>query len=228
MTIASPTAMTVDHVAIIVMADAVPDARSRLGAAGLVENSTAVHAGQGTVNIFYCFDNMFVELLWVDDIDLASGPTGARLFRAERARRQAKTCPFGIALRPTPVDATLPFATWPFSPPGSTGWHGVPVAVSSDDLTQPLIFRAQRDCPPALWSDGRAGSRQHAGGFGAVRRVEVSLADGIAPGDDLIALANGGVLTLGGAGPRIALTLAAIDGAPAGVLDLATLELARY
>lgn len=227
MSIALPTAMVVDHVAIIVMADATHDARARLRAAGLTESSTAVHNGQGTANIFYCFDNMFVELLWITDASEASQSAGARLFRVERAQRLARTCPFGIALRPTPADTMLPFATWPFSPPGSTGWHAVPVAVSSDDLTQPLIFRAQRDKPPADWTDGRAGERQRAGGFGRVSRIEVALADGIVPGDDLTALADAGVLALGTDGPRVELTVDAPDGTPVGVLDLAKLELTR-
>lgn len=227
MSVTAPTTFVVDHIAIIVMADAVPDVRTRLRAAGLTESSAATHAGQGTANIFYCFDNMFVELLWVEDVQETTRSAGARLLLAERAARAPMTCPFGIALRPAPADAALPFATWPFSPPGSTGWHAVPVAVSSDALTQPLMFRAQRDRPPIEWTDGRAGGRQRPGGFGAISEVEVALADGIAAGDDLKALEKAGVLILGSGGPRLSLAVATPDGTPAGVLDLARLELTR-
>lgn len=217
-------ALVIDHVAIIVTGEAAPEARRRLRAAGLTENSSAVHNGQGTSNVFYCFENLFVELLSVIDAREASESAGARLFLAERAERRDKTFPFGIALRPTPPSPLLPFVTWPFSPPGSTGWHAVPVAVSSDDLNQPLMFRAQRDRPPADWTDGRSGNLQRGAGFASIGKIEIALFDGIEPGDDLKSLADQGALTLGTGGPRLALTVLGTDGLSVGVLDLVRLK----
>ena len=158
--------LAIDHVAMIVPARKASATRKRFAECGLIESSTSRHVGQGTANVFYCFDNLFLELLWVENTDEANAPGNRRLGLVDRAAsNETGALPFAIAVRTIPADAVIPFPSWPFEPAGSTGMHPTHVAVSSDDHAQPLLFRAQRDRPPLDWTDGRSGRRQLAAGI---------------------------------------------------------------
>ncbi len=166
------------------------------------------HPGQGTANVCYCFDNAYLELLWLRERAEALDPAAARLRLAERAGWQSTDAsPFGIALRITAGDP-LPFETWdyaaPFLPAGST----IPIAVASDDPRQPLLFRSPGSQRPDHWTDGRAGARQRAVGLTEIVDLRLDLADGIRPAEPLLRLHELGLLSLtSGPAHRMVLTL---------------------
>ncbi len=65
-----------DHIIIMTPAARADAMRSKFTAQGLVESCQRRHIGNGTTSIFYCFDNCFLELFWVCDLDeAASGPS---------------------------------------------------------------------------------------------------------------------------------------------------------
>lgn len=110
----------------------------RLMEAGLqVATEIEHHDGQGTASQLVYFRNAYLELLWVEDEDLlrAADPSLAARFDA----RGQRGCPFGLGLRRTLRDESLPFATTSQSPdwihPGTTL-----EVVSSTDGSDPEIF----------------------------------------------------------------------------------------
>ena len=203
-----------DHLFVMVRPGA-PEAAGLAGA-GLRESFRRDHTGQGSTNLCYCFDNAYLELLWLrGDPAEARSPPAARLRLAERADwRTTGASPFGIALRTAP-GAALPFATWdyaaPFLPEGVT----IPVALASDDPRQPLLFRSPGSQRPDHWTDGRAGARQAAAGLAEIVHLRLDLPDGIWPSAPLTRLQEVGPLSLGSAPThRMVLTLSRPAAAP--------------
>lgn len=154
-----------DHVFVFVSLDAAMPGGwidARLAALGLEASYARRHAGQGTANVCYCFDNAYLELLFVvDEAELVRSDVARNGF-VQRARwRETGASPFGIAVRGGP----LPFATWPYRidafPPGLS----VPVATASDDVRVPFVFGSPGSAPPDAWTNGLAGRRQTEGGF---------------------------------------------------------------
>ena len=201
------------HVFVFVTPGA-PEAAA-LDAAGLRESFRRAHPGQGTANACWCFDNAYLELLWVDDAAAVSGPPIARTRLAERARwRETGASPFGIAVR-----GAMPCAAWDYRPPYLPAGLSIPVALSSEDPRQPFLFRSPGDARPDAWTDGRAGDRQAAAGLAEIAGVHLDLP--APPTDDLRTLEAAGLLTLGHAGaPRMVLTLSRRDGGPPRRLSL--------
>ena len=108
--------LELDHIFVHVQ-PAGPEAE-RLEALGLVESYRRTHPGQGTSNICYCFDNAFLELLWLIDEAEALSPAIARTQLAERSHwRASGASPFGLALRRQSDETVLPFPTWGYRPP---------------------------------------------------------------------------------------------------------------
>lgn len=189
------TNLAIDHVALIVAADRFDQTAASLDAAGLAESCRGAHPGQGTKNIFYCFDNAFIELLTVIDPAEAASPAVQRLGLGGRSMSVTNgATPIGLALRVTDPATVLPFATWDYLPPGSTNLRPTVVSSDSDDLRQPLVFRAQRTAPPAEWTDGRAGQRQQRAGLSVIQSIRLTLPD--APSPTLLALAALGLIQL--------------------------------
>lgn len=212
--------MHLDHVFVFVEPGA-PEAAA-LERAGLRESFRRRHPGQGTANVCYCFDNAYLELLWAEDPPDPSLATVARTRLAERADwRRNGAVPFGIAVRGS-IGEDLPFETWnylaPFLPPGMA----IPVAVASDDLRQPFLFRSPGNQRPEHWTDGRAGARQRSAGLGDIVALDLDLPPGVRPAPALRALEQAGLLTLGTGdhGPRLILTLSRTDGGPFRRLSL--------
>lgn len=157
-------ALELDHVFVFVPAeDGAPDPAvvESLDALGLKPSYSRRHAGQGTANLCYCFDNAYLELLFVVDAAELARPDVARNGFTRRAFATEGASPFGIALRGGPV----PGETWPYRieafPPGLS----IPVSVESDDPRLPFLFGSPGTMPPTAWTDGRAGERQTAAGF---------------------------------------------------------------
>ena len=196
--------------------------RTALEKLGLRESYRRDHPGQGTSNVCYCFDNAFLELLWVTDPLAVSAPAIARTGLAERANwRTNGATPFGIALR---GGRTALFPTWDYRPPYLPAGTSIAVAQSSSDATQPLLFMSPGTSRPDHWPDGRAGERQRAAGLREISALALVPANDQAPTADLKALEDAGILELEKAptacGPRLTMTLTSADDSPARRLEL--------
>ncbi len=156
--------MELDHLVLFTTADA-PEV-ARLEALDLTPTYCRTHVGQGTANVCFCFENAYLEILWVtNEAETRSAPV-ARLQLAARAQwRTAATNPFGIAWRPTTGGEQGPTA-WPCTPPYLPAGAAIAVATASDDLSQPLLFSFPGSLPPRDWPPARQGNLQAAGGFG--------------------------------------------------------------
>ena len=88
----------IDHVFLFVQPDG-PEIGA-LRRLGLTETYRRAHPGQGTANVCFAFDNLFLELLWLTSETEARSPAIARTRLWDRSRWSASgTSPFGIALR---------------------------------------------------------------------------------------------------------------------------------
>lgn len=212
------------HIFVFVEPDA-PEAEL-LNGLNLRESCRREHPGQGTANVCYCFDNAFLELLWVTDRAAITSPVIARTGLAARADwRSNGANPFGIALR---GDNPAPFPTWHYTPPYLPEGMSIPVALSSDQPEQPLLFKSPGNARPDQWKDGRAGQRQVAAGLSEISALELTLAQGVVPSPALRALVDLGILTLAAeepdARPALVLTISQSDGGPDRRLELPTMK----
>ena len=118
---------------------------------GLVEGSANVHHGQGTANRRFFFENAYLELLWVTDVDESRQEPAFRTRLWERwMRRHYGACPFGIALRPDdPVDADQPppFPTWAYHAPYLPAQVSIGIALATP-LTEPEFLYMNFATPP--------------------------------------------------------------------------------
>ena len=206
--------LALDHLFLFVEADG--PAPALLEAAGLTESYRRRHPGQGTSNICYCFDNAFLELLWLVDEAEARSPAVARTQLADRARwRENAASPLGIALRGYGPQAPLPFETWEYHTPFRPGGRKIlPIAAFSDDLVQPLVFGSPGDLRPDQWPEERQSVRQSALGLREIETVDVVMPDTVAPAEELQALADQGILKItSGPAQGAILTLSRDDGA---------------
>lgn len=218
------TGLALCHIFVFVEPD-VPEAEL-LTALGLRESCRRDHPGQGTANVCFCFDNAYLELLWVTDHAAVSSPVVTRTGLAERADwRNNGASPFGIALR---GDSPAPFPTWHYTPPYLPEGMSIPVALSSDRPEQPLLFTSPGNARPDEWKDGRAGQRQIAAGLNEISALELTLAQGVTPSPDLQTLADLGFLTLADeqsdAKPMLVLNISQSDGSPDRRLELPTMK----
>ena len=197
-----------------------------VSAAGLRESFRRCHSGQGTANACFCFDNAFLELLWETDRIETVAPVVARLRLGERtAWRSTGASPFGIALRHRDTGSALPFEFWNYAAPYLPAGTTIPVAVASDDMSQPLLFCSPSGLRPDAWSAGRAGERQRPAGLTEIAGVHLYFRAGTKPNAAIQSLAETGLISLGTTDdePCMVLTLARLDGCPPHRLSLPTL-----
>ena len=217
--------LDIDHLFVFV-APGAPDAR-RLDKAGLRPSYRRRHTGQGTANICYCFDNAYLELLWVaDEVEIRS-PNIARTRLAERADwRRSGASPFGIAVRTASVEIPLPFETWDYDAPFLPGGTTMAVAIASEDPRQPLLFRSPGTARPDAWTGDRTNDRQIHAGLREIIAVHLSLPPSVAPSPALETLEDASLLSLGTGGdtPGAVLTLSGATGQPARRLSLPELD----
>ena len=199
------TDLEIDHILVFVSEDA-PEAE-RLKDIGLTESYRRVHPGQGTRNICYCFDNAYLELLWINRDDPVSRDAVKKMQLAERADWRTSGCnPFGFALRPVEEGAsTLPIPFWNYHAPYMPEDMSIPVADLSDDLNHPLIFRSPGKRKPA----DRIDERQQASGLHRIGRPVLFQPRGQAPAQDMFAFE--GLLEIRQQGSRHILTVPLLD-----------------
>lgn len=185
--------LELDHVFVFVDAgDVLPGgtASLRLGALGLTPSYTRRHVGQGTANVCYCFDNAYLELLFIVDEAELVRPEVQRNGFVLRSIPAGVGSPFGIAVRGGPP----PGDTWDYRIEGFPPGVSVPVSVDSDDPRMPFVFGSPGQAAPMDWTDGRAGERQLAAGFTTLTVERISVPKGRPLGSVVDALQAEGVV----------------------------------
>lgn len=143
---------------------------------GFQEGNRRTHPGQGTTNVCFLFHNAYLELLWLRDINEILSSVVRPLGLWERCCwRETQACPFGISLRSdVPGSLELPFATWnyyaPFLPKGAS----LPIAVNSENLSEPLIFMSPVSLQPSA-SPLKRGLLVNKHGFDEITKLRVTL-----------------------------------------------------
>lgn len=169
--------LALHHVFVCVSPDA-PEA-ALLDRFGLVRGSGTRHAGQGTRNIRYFFQNAYLELIWIDDPDQARSPLVRPTGLPERCRwRETGASPFGIALcRREETDEPPPFATRTYRPPYLPEGASIEIADSGGDFVQPLVFIVPSAAPPNTPpTDSQPGD--HPAGVKCITAMRVTVATG--------------------------------------------------
>ena len=163
----------------------------RLAALGLAETYRRIHPGQGTRNICYAFDNLFLELLWVDDYHALRSDAIKRTRLYERSLwRTHGTCPFGIAWRLSPPESPPTIPTWQFALPYLPTGISIPVAIESDDPQQPMMFASPGSTSPVDWPAEKRGRLQHGAGLGAITEIQLTMPADSSPGYALKTIAQ--------------------------------------
>jgi hypothetical protein len=181
--------MEIDHLFVFVEPDGAELAY--LNSLGLVETYRRAHPGQGTQNICFCFDNMFLECIWVSNVGEIQSDVIARTRLYERSQwRNAGTSPFGIAWRTTGNGAVFEPATWEFRPPYLPSGTSIDVCVDSDDPRQPMMFRSPGATPPVQWPHERRRNLQRSAGLGSISATRLELPRTIAVSPALAALSK--------------------------------------
>jgi hypothetical protein len=179
----------IDHVFMLVEADG-PEMDS-MGSLGLVETYRRTHPGQGTQNVCYCFDNLYLELIWVNDKDAVRSNGIQRTGLYERSLWRTKgTCPFGIAWRKCEGQPASALPTWEFTPPYLPKGMSIKVATDSDDPRQPMMFESPGSSPPIEWPIEKRGNLQHSIGLGAVTEIRLTMPTDAAPSSALKGIAQ--------------------------------------
>jgi hypothetical protein len=164
------TYMQLDH--IFAFIDQESSAIADLEAKGLFVSYRRAHIGQGTANACFVFDNAFLELLWLTDVQDARSPPIARTRLWERSQWQVQgTCPYGLAWRGD--DSGI--GTWPFAPPYLPEGINIPVACESDDPRLPMMFTFPGSTAPIDWSAERRNFPAHPGGWNRLDSIEITL-----------------------------------------------------
>lgn len=128
-----------DHVFVWVSRDA-PEA-DVLRKLGFRTNGPVKHEGQGTSSLGIHFENAYLELIWIDDTDLAE-KAGASIHVnfIERAAVTGGTSPFGIGLH-MPSDADpIPFPTVSYRAAWIQPGEALHVARTAIDSAEPYVF----------------------------------------------------------------------------------------
>ena len=130
------------------------EAETLMRESGLRVNYSRAHPGQGTRNLCACLDDVFLELLWLDDTPISA--ESERISLGTRGRGHGS--PLGIAWRGDPEFETEAYNA-PFLPEGMA----IPVASASLDPALPFVFGSPGGARPVDWANELAGSRQSPG-----------------------------------------------------------------
>ena len=206
----------IDHVFVLVEENG-PEL-AYCASSGLVETYRRNHPGQGTENACYCFDNLFLELLWVKDSQgIQTAAVGRTKLHERSFWRTNGSCPFGIAWRQDEKDP-LSVPTWQFEPPYLLQGVTIAVATDSDDPRQPMMFKSTGAIAPVEWPPEKRGALQHGSGLGAVTAIQLTMPTDTTPSAALLTIAewqSGLVSLVAGQSYRLQLQIASLaDGPP--------------
>jgi hypothetical protein len=160
--------MQLDHVFCLVASER--DAENAVAAFGLEETYRRQHSGQGTSNICCCFDNAFVEFLWISNVAEARSQQTHRLGLFERSQyRIGKNCPFGISWRGSYDETEMSF--WFYEPSYLPKGMRIPIATASDDNRLPLVFQSPGINAPREWPREKQGNLQRKAGYSNISQA---------------------------------------------------------
>jgi hypothetical protein len=131
--------LALDHIFIVVRDS--PVYADTIQAAGLTlaEQWKTPHKGQGTTGQFAFFLNTYLELLAVTDSAQVNKKMGHE-FSKRSNREPIAASPFGFGFRQIPMDtARFPFPTRPYQA-AWTGGETLYMALSNDNLQEPIVF----------------------------------------------------------------------------------------
>jgi hypothetical protein len=154
-----------------------------LADAGLVCGANPVHVGQGTANAVYCFDNAYLELLWMHDERELDLTLVAPLRLSERVQwRSTGACPFGVALRPGGDDESEQIVTWSYAAPYLPAGASIPMVSAKGAGNEPLVFVMPWGGAPSTYPAERAVPLEQKGRRRVLRHVKVELPeDAVSP-----------------------------------------------
>ncbi|MFD2206951.1 VOC family protein [Kiloniella antarctica] len=201
----SSSPIDIDHIFIFVdpLPNEDPVEALRMQQAGFIESYRRDHPGQGTTNICYCFDNAYLELLWVNDEQALRRAPISNTRLADRAQwKTNNSSPFGIALR-----SNFPFETWDYCPPYLPEGMSIPVAQSSLDPEQPFIFKSPGGKRPDVWSKEKPVARQNSEKFKEIVGIELDIPCAFETTPDLLELSRIGLISLDQNAPAHAMRL---------------------
>lgn len=185
--------LEIDHIFMFIEPDGPEiDALKRQG---LTETYRRAHPGQGTANVCFAFNNLYLELLWLTSEAEARSPAIARTRLWERSQwRTLGTCPFGIAFRGDLAGAGVP--TWDYRPPYLPPGMGIQVATDSEDPMQPMLFSFPGSAAPRDWPAERRGRLQRDAGWEELSGLTLRTPAGWEPGRALSTLSAASGLML--------------------------------
>lgn len=186
--------MELDH--IFVFTDPESELVDHLTQAGLKKTFSREHPGQGTANHCFCFDNLYLECIYLKNRQEASSPAIRRTGLLERSAWSTnKVCPFGFAWRGnSPARADIAF--WSYVPPYLPSGMEILVAEDGDDARQPMMFTFDGATAPSFWAEAQQNGLQHDAGFGKISSVHLTLPSDTPPSATLVALQSHGLLDL--------------------------------
>ena len=118
---------------------------------GLRPGAARVHQGQGTANLVFCFDNAYLEVLWLHDDTEVNSPVVRPTSLPQRLHWPVTgACPFGVALRQrTDAGDVSQLAAWEYEAPFLGGGATIPVLTPRFAHQEPLMFISPARIRPA-------------------------------------------------------------------------------
>lgn len=184
--------LEIDHIFIIVPPGA-HEAQVLQDAGFSLAPDTSRHVGQGTASVFFRFENVYLELIWV--VDEEERDAGETEIATRMARRERNSSPFGVGLRTVEeeVTETLPFSTRSYQ----SAWMrpGTEIRLANDvPWHEPLLFVLEGYM---RWTSLPAATRAqvtHASGTKRLTAVHLEGPGLVAPSTTLMHLAEAGLI----------------------------------
>jgi Glyoxalase-like domain len=143
---------------------------------GLQCGIRSVHAGQGTADAVFFFDNAYLELLYARDEGELALPAARKLGLDQRLHwRKSGACPFGVAFRRRgPAHDDEP-ETWDYAAPFLAGGATIPIMTPAGLAGEPLLFIATVSAPPASYAEERGIPLRQGGRRRVLHRVRIDV-----------------------------------------------------
>jgi hypothetical protein len=148
-----------------------------LASHGLTQGGGRIHAGQGTANACFYFDNFYLELLWLHKEAEIRSAVVEPLALWERIRwQQTGACPFGVALRLRDGGSAWPPATWNYAAQFLPAGVSLPIVTPRGAAQEPLVFLSVGSPgPPSSYAVGTEVPLEHAGRRRKLRMVRLEV-----------------------------------------------------
>jgi len=155
--------------------------------AGFLVSDEQPHPGQGTASRGLFFENAYIEFIWLADASEAGSAPVRRTHLLERTDCAQPANRFGLCIRADQSGVDPPFETWEYRPSYVPAGMFIPVALSSEQLDEPLLFFLPwRQGPPPV-------APGHANGTRTMTRVALEFPATDAASPELEALARLGL-----------------------------------